>query len=64
MGPRGTGLTHDDPLPEISFKTLHSSRCISASHLTFPFTAYGGEEEIGPFSRKRATITVIRLSNP
>ena len=58
------GLTHNDPLPEISFETLHSYHGYLASHLTFPFTAYGGEEEIGPFSRKRATITVTGLLEP
>jgi hypothetical protein len=58
------GLTHDDPLPEISIETLHSYHGYLASHLTFPFTAYGGEEEIGPFSRKRATITVTCLLEP
>jgi hypothetical protein len=61
---RALGLTHDDPLPEISHKTLLTYHRHLVAHLRFPFTAIYGEEEIGPFSRKRATLTVTGLLDP
>jgi hypothetical protein len=33
------GLTHDDPLPDASRKTLLAYRCYLAANLTFPFRA-------------------------
>ena len=58
------GLTHDDPLPEISPETLLTYYRYLAANLKFPFNAYCGEEEVGPFSRKRATMTVTGLLDP
>ena len=55
------GLTHDDPLPEISPDRLLTYHRYLTANLKFPFTAFCGEEEIGPFSRKRATVTVTGL---
>ena len=58
------GLTHDDPLPEISLETLPTYHRYLTANLKFPFNAYCGEEEVGPFSRKRATMTVTGLLDP
>jgi hypothetical protein len=61
---KALGLTHDDPLPEISHETLSAYSRSLAAHLKFPFAAIRGEEEIGPYSRKRATMTVTGLLGP
>ena len=58
------GLTHDDPLPEISLETLLTYHRYLTANLKFPFNAYCGEEEVGPFSRKRATMTMTGLLDP
>ncbi len=58
------GLTHDDPLPEISHETLRAYHRYLSEHLRFPFTAFYGEEAIGPYSRKQATMTVTGLLAP
>jgi len=58
------GLTHDDPLPEITIETLLAYHRYLTANLRFPFTAYCGEEEVGPFSRRRATMTVTGLLDP
>jgi hypothetical protein len=59
------GLTHDDPLPEVSDEALLVYHRYLHGKLKFPFTAlYGGEEQIGPFSRKRTTMTVMKLVDP
>src|SRR3954469_5591094 len=61
---KAMGLTHDDPVPEISHKTLLTYYRYLVAHLRFPFTAIYGEEEIGPFSRKKVTLTVTGLLDP
>ena len=61
---KALGLTHDDPLPEISHETLSAYYRYLAAHLKFPFAAIRGEVEIGPYSRKRATMTVTGLLDP
>jgi calcium binding protein len=58
------GLTHDDPLPDVCEVTLLAYYRYLDAKLRFPFTAIHGEEEIGPFSRKRATLKVTGLPNP
>ena len=58
---KALGLTHDDPLPEITLEALLAYHRYLTANLKFPFTAYCGEEEVGPFSRKRATMTVTGL---
>ncbi len=58
------GLTHDDPLPEISLETLLTYHRYLKAKLKFPFNAYCGEEDVGPFSRKRATMTMTGLLDP
>ena len=61
---KALGLTHDDPIPEISLQTLLSYHRYLTANLKLPFTAYCGEEELGPFSRKRATMTMTGLLDP
>jgi hypothetical protein len=58
------GLTHDDPLPEVTQETLVTYHRYLAANLKFPFTALYGEEEIGPFSSKRGTVIVTGLLDP
>ena len=59
------GLTHDDPIPEISEESLLAYHCYLKKNLKCPFTAfYGGAEEIGQFTRKRRTLTVTKLVDP
>ena len=58
------GLTHDDPLPDMSEETLLAYYRYLDAKLRFPFTAIHGEEEIGPFSRKRGTLKVTGLPDP
>src|SRR5262245_56095396 len=61
---KALGLTHDDPIPEISPESLRAYHRSLAANLKFPFTADCGEEEVSPFSRKRATMTVTGLLDP
>jgi hypothetical protein len=61
---KALGLTHDDPLPEISRETLVAYHRYLSAKLRFPFKAFTGEEELGPVSRKRSTMTVTRLLDP
>ena len=58
------GLTHDDPLPEVSQDTLLTYHRYLLRNLKFSFNAFLGEEEIGPVSRKRTTVTVTGLLDP
>src|SRR4051794_10225210 len=58
------GLTHDDPIPEISHEALHVYYRYLARHLRFPFTAICGDEAIGPYARKRVTMAVTGLVDP
>ena len=58
------GLTHDDPLPEVSQETLFTYHRYLMGNLKFPFNAFFGEEEIGPVSRKRTAMTVTGLLDP
>ena len=61
---RAFGLTHDDPIPLISQKTLHTYYVYLMDHRTTPFRAFPLEEEFGPASRTRDAITIIGLSEP
>jgi hypothetical protein len=58
------GLTHDDPLPEISPEALRTYHRYLVAKLRFPFPALYGEEEIGPFSRRKILLTVTGLLDP
>ena len=58
------GLTSDDPLPAISRQTLLTYHRYLKGKLSFPFSAFHHEERIGPFARKRVTLTVTGLLDP
>jgi hypothetical protein len=58
------GLTHDDPLPEVGEETLLTYYRSLVARLKLPFAAVYGEEVIGPYSRKKRTITVTGLLDP
>jgi hypothetical protein len=57
------GLTHDDPLPDVSYETLLAYHCYLAANLKFPIYATFWEES-GPFSSKRVTATIAGLADP
>jgi hypothetical protein len=50
------GLTHDDPLPDVSRKTLRAYHRFLAANLKFPFTVKAG--------RGGASLTIRRLLDP
>jgi hypothetical protein len=57
------GLTHDDPLPEVSPETLMTFYRYLAANLKFPiFTSCWSKS--GPFSSKKVTVRITRLDPP
>jgi hypothetical protein len=57
------GLTHDDPLPDVSIETLMTYFRYLVANLKFPFaTSYWAES--GPFSSKKVTVQISRLVDP
>jgi calcium binding protein len=57
------GLTHDDPLPEVSRKTLLAYYRYLAANLKFPFfISYWAKS--GPFSSKKVIVPISRLDPP
>lgn len=58
---KALGLTHDDPLPAVSFETLRTYQHYLTDHLKFPFNATMGLEELGSYSRRRVSLTVTGL---
>ena len=57
------GLTHDDPLPDVSIKTLMTYFHYLVANLKFPFvTSYWAEP--GPLSSKKVTVQISRLVDP
>jgi hypothetical protein len=57
------GLTHDDPLPDVSPETLMTYYRYLAANLKFPFfTSYWAKS--GPFSSKKVTVPISRLDAP
>ena len=57
------GLTHDDPLPNVSFETLMTYYRYLAANLKFPFfTSYLAKS--GPFTRKKVIVPISRLEPP
>ncbi len=57
------GLTHDDPLPQVSPETLMTYYRYLAANLKFPFfTCYW--EQSGPFTRKKVFVRIFRLDPP
>ena len=57
------GLTHDDPLPDVSRKPLLAYHRYLAARLKFPIYATFWEES-GPFSSKKVTATIAGLAEP
>jgi hypothetical protein len=57
------GLTHDDPLPDVTYETLLAYHRYLAAHLMFPIYANFWEES-GPFSSKKVTATITGLADP
>ncbi len=57
------GLTHDDPLPLVSFETLMTYYRYLAANLKFPFfTTHWAKS--GPFTSKKVAIPISRLEPP
>jgi len=57
------GLTHDDPLPDVSFETLMTYYRYLAANLKFPlFASYWAKS--GPFSQKKVSVPISRLDPP
>ncbi len=54
------GLTHDDPLPNVSPETLMTYYRYLLAHLTLPFRAYY-RRKTGPYSSKLVRLTVTGL---
>jgi hypothetical protein len=57
------GLTHDDPLPDVTYETLLAYHRYLAAKLKFPFYATFWEES-GPFSSKKVMATIAGLADP
>ena len=57
------GLTHDDPIPDVSPETLMTYYRYLAANLKFPFfTSYWAKS--GPFSSKKVIVPISRLEPP
>jgi hypothetical protein len=57
------GLTHDDPLPMVSFETLMTYYRYLAANLKFPFfTSHWAKS--GPFTSKKVPVPISRLEPP
>ena len=57
------GLTHDDPLPDVSPETLMTYYRYLAANLKFPFfISYWAKS--GPFSSKKVIVPISRLDPP
>jgi Calcium binding len=57
------GLTHDDPLPEVSPETLMTFYRYLAANLKFPFFTSSWAKS-GPFSSKKLTVPITRVDPP
>jgi Calcium binding len=57
------GLTHDDPIPNVSFETLMTYYRYLAANLTFPFFTSRWVKS-GPFTRKKVSIPISWLEPP
>jgi hypothetical protein len=61
---RAFGVGPDGSIPGISPASLHAYHRYLAARLIFPFTAYWGEIQVGPFSCRQFVITVTGLVEP
>src|SRR5271157_2989378 len=57
------GLTHDDPLPDVSPETLMTYYRYLAANLKFPFV-FSYWAKSGPFSSKKVIVPISRLDPP
>ena len=57
------GLTHDDPLPDVTDETLLAYRRYLAANLKFPIEATFWENS-GPFSSRKVTAAITGLADP
>jgi Calcium binding len=57
------GLTHDDPLADVTYETLLAYHRYLAANLKFPIYATCWEDS-GPFSSKKVTATITGLADP
>jgi hypothetical protein len=57
------GLTHDDPLPDVSPETLMTYYRYLAANLKFPILTSCWAKS-GPFSSKKVTVPITRLDAP
>ena len=57
------GLTHDDPLPNVSFETLMTYYRYLAANLKFPFLTFSWAKS-GPFTSKKVIVPISRLEPP
>ncbi len=57
------GLTHDDPLPDVTYEALLAYHRYLSANLKFPIYATFWEES-GPFSSKKVTATIAGLADP
>jgi len=57
------GLTHDDPIPDVSPETLMTYYRYLAANLKFPFFTSSWAKS-GPFSSKKVTVPISRLDPP
>ncbi len=60
---KALGLTHDDPLPDVSFETLLTYYRYLAANLKFPILTSSWAQS-GPFSRKKVFVPITRLEPP
>lgn len=56
------GLTHDDPLPDVTEETLLAYHRYLTSYLTFPLQVTSWEKS-GSFASKKLTVTIIGLAD-
>jgi hypothetical protein len=60
---KALGLTHDDPLPDVSHETLMTYYRYLSANLKFPFfTSYWAKS--GPLSSKKVSVPISRLDPP
>jgi hypothetical protein len=60
---KALGLTHDDPLPEISLEALLAYHRYLTANLKFPLHVTSWEKS-GPFASKKVTIAITGLADP
>lgn len=57
------GLTHDDPVPEVTEESLLAYHRYLAANLSFPLHVTGWEKS-GPFASRKVTVAITALLDP